>query len=421
MASASDRYYRNLNRQNITPKTSLSTAGFTPAVTEAFAFTPEKEDMSLLQRSIATLDERREKTDQQRAAIMSALGNLKLNAAEDKWKADYANRIGAQIDSAAQFGDYSTALETATRLAGEAITSPEVMGRVRANEQYEAWRNDIEERATSGKIDRRTANRLLEENPYNFEDIKDETGKIVGGYSWRDNGGRSGGPVDTAVNKISLESIFQAVDNIVAEHAHSDAGYSARDANGNPTGLYGDDATFFTKSSGSVREKRLSDLKVVFNELVTQHSEIGAYLEQMKKDDAWEINKLEQEITSNPTANDTYAKRQKVKELKDRLYSTNGLGIISTAEYLDKMSKGSIKAMAYRNIDSDVSMSGGKSKNTSPTSPTNPTDPYNRPIPHSNFTGKASITGSKNTPSSSSMSEVADGISKYIARPSDTK
>ncbi len=118
-------------------KMSLGNARFNPAAFQGVVFTPQQQNMSLLQQSINKLDERKEKTDKQRSAIISAINNLKLNQAEDQWKYDYANRIKSKIDSAIQFGDYSNALEVATKLAGDAVSSPEVLSRVRANEQYE--------------------------------------------------------------------------------------------------------------------------------------------------------------------------------------------------------------------------------------------------------------------------------------------
>ena len=102
-------------------KISLGNISFNPATFQGTVFTPQQENMSLLQHSIETLDARKEKTDQQRSAIISAINNLKLNQAEDKWKYDYANRIKSKIDSAIQFGDYSNALEVATKLAGDEI------------------------------------------------------------------------------------------------------------------------------------------------------------------------------------------------------------------------------------------------------------------------------------------------------------
>ena len=69
MARDIDLYNRNIGRGSRIPNIGIGVgqSGFTPATFQAGVFTPQKEDMSLLQRSLATLDERKERTDQQRA------------------------------------------------------------------------------------------------------------------------------------------------------------------------------------------------------------------------------------------------------------------------------------------------------------------------------------------------------------------
>ena len=162
-------------------KISLGSVAFNPATFQGAVFTPQQENMSLLQHSIDKLDERKEKTDQQTAAIMSAINNLKLHQSEDKWKYDYAKKIKDKINSAAQFGDYSNALETATRLAGEAVTSPEVLGRVRANAQYEKEDQIQQARRDRKDISQATYEWWAKKNQYTYQDKYDDNGNIIGG------------------------------------------------------------------------------------------------------------------------------------------------------------------------------------------------------------------------------------------------
>lgn len=162
-------------------KISLGNVAFNPATFQGAVFTPQQENMSLLQHSVDKLDERKEKTDQQTATIMSAINNLKLHQSEDKWKYDYAKRIKDKINSAAQFGDWSAAYETATRLAGEAVTSPEVLGRVRANAQYEKEDQIQQARRDRKDISQATYNWWAKRNQYNYQDKYDNNGNIIGG------------------------------------------------------------------------------------------------------------------------------------------------------------------------------------------------------------------------------------------------
>ena len=218
MARDIDLYNRNIGRGSRIPSIGIGVgqSGFTPATFQAGVFTPQKEDMSLLQRSLATLDERKEKTDQQRAAIMSALGNLKLGPEEDKWKADYANRISKRIDAAAQFGDYSAALEEATRMAGEALSNPEVTSRVRYHEAREKWLTNLENRAARGEIDSDTLARAKYENAYNYQDTYDDNGNIIGGTAWN--------ATFEPVKDLNLSQVMAEIKSLVTPNAKATSG-----------------------------------------------------------------------------------------------------------------------------------------------------------------------------------------------------
>ena len=215
MPNYSDRYYKNLNRQRAIPNVSLAAGGFTPAAFTPFVYEPKEFDVTPLQKSLATLDERKERTDQQRAAIRSALGKVKLNAAEDKWKNDYVNDIMSKIDNAAQFEDYSAALETATDLAGSALSDPALMGRVRANEQYEEEIKRQKERVAKGEISQNTYSWWLKNNPYKYSDIRDDNGTIVGGTEYE--------PTSRPVNDINWASTAMAAFKMVTPYKISES------------------------------------------------------------------------------------------------------------------------------------------------------------------------------------------------------
>lgn len=142
-------------------------------------------DLSPLQNYVQARNQMWEDTIKQKSAIDVALGNLKLNAAEDKWKYDYGKRIQKKIDDAAQFGDYSRALDTAILEAGKAVSSPEVMGRIRANEAYEKKKQEVESLANAGTIGGITKERWLAQNKYSYTDTYDNEGNIVGGSEWK--------------------------------------------------------------------------------------------------------------------------------------------------------------------------------------------------------------------------------------------
>ena len=142
-------------------------------------------DLSPLQNYVQTRNQMWEDAIKQKSAIDVALGNLKLNAAEDKWKYDYGRRIQKKIDDAAKLGDYSRALDTAVLEAGKAVSSPEVMGRIRANEAYEKKKQEVESLANAGTIGGITKERWLAQNKYSYTDTYDNEGNIIGGSEWK--------------------------------------------------------------------------------------------------------------------------------------------------------------------------------------------------------------------------------------------
>ena len=164
--------------------------------------------LDIFGNSLDKITQQHEKALEQRAAIQSALANVKLNAAEDEWKQNYIDDISKQIDNAAQFGNYSAALSTATKLAGEAISNPALRGRIRANEQYDEELKRQKERVARGEISQNTYSWWLKNNPYKYSDIKDDNGRIVGGTEYE--------PTFRPVNDINWASTAMAAFKMVS-------------------------------------------------------------------------------------------------------------------------------------------------------------------------------------------------------------
>lgn len=358
-------YNRNVGRGSRIPSIGLGagTSGFAPATFQAGVFTPQKEDMSLLQRSLQTLDERKERTDQQRSAIMSAIGKLKLNAAEDKWKYDYANRIGAQIDSAAQFGDYSTALETATRLAGEAITSPEVIGRVRANEQYEKEVQTQQARRDRGDISQATYKWWMKNNPYKYQDNYDDNGNIVGGSIYE--------PSFRPVNDINWASTAMAAFKLVTPFKSSvsrDGGSNVTNNTSAPitrgkTTYKPGEAIGSTGHSSSSQEKVTKEqITARMEELLSSTADGYKQAEQAYDVAADEFKDLVEQyntaVAENPDSEEARILGQKIDARKKLMYRNGSK--IDYKEYYARMITDSLYAdgLAY---DWRTSSSGGTS------------------------------------------------------------
>ena len=354
---------RNTNPllQNIDRGASYS--GFAPATFQAAVFTPEKEDMSLLQRSLALMDERKEKTDQQRAAIREALGKVKLNAAEDKWKFNYTNDIINQINAAAQYGDYSAALETATRLAGEVSSSPELLGRIRANEQYEKEVQTQQARRDRGDISQATYKWWMKNNPYNYQDNYDNNGNIIGGSIYE--------PTFRPVNDINWASTAMAAFKMITPFKKTvsrDGGTnvtnntSAPITRGNTTYKPGEAIGSTGHSSSSQEKVTKEQITARMEELLSSTADGYKQAEQAYDVAADEFKDLVEQyntvVAENPDSEEAKILGQKIDARKKLMYRNGSK--IDYKEYYARMITDSLFAdgLAY---DWRTSSSGGTS------------------------------------------------------------
>ena len=323
-------------------------------------------DLSPLQNYVQTRNQMWEDAIKQKSAIDVALGNLKLNAAEDKWKYDYGRRIQKKIDDAAKFGDYSRALDTAVLEAGKAVSSPEVMGRIRANEAYEKKKQEVESLANAGTIGGITKERWLAQNKYSYTDTYDNEGNIVGGSEWKAGwepvkkvdmsrlvtlAGQLASPVKRATSSSSTvkESDEQGIGSQVSQTGDL--------ANGQIRSV----KTGFERSSGSSYQREtLTKEKIdeIYNQLFALDPDNMNALMQDYDDYEWKAKQLkaEADITTDPEKKKKLQSSYKAffnethdvnsQPLKVKEYMLNKIGLIT-------------KNMAYNNIT--TSSQSGKS------------------------------------------------------------
>ena len=316
-----------------------------------------KRDLSGLWNMINIRNQRYDEAIKQKSAIDVALGNLKLNAAEDKWKYDYARKIQKRIDDAATMGDYGDALDTAILEAGKAVSSPEVMGRIRANEAYEKKKQEVESLANAGTIGGITKERWLAQNKYSYTDTYDNEGNIVGGSEWKAGwepvkkvdmsrlvtlAGQLASPVKRASSSSSTvkESDEQGIGSQVSQSG--DLG------NGQMRSV----KTGFERSSGSSYQREtLTKEKIdeVYNQLFALDPDNMNALMQDYDDYEWKAKQLkaEADITTDPEKKNILQSSYKAffnethdangNPLKVKEYMLNKIGLIT-------------KNMAYDNI-----------------------------------------------------------------------
>lgn len=324
---------------------------------------PVRSNLEALSQALNKIDERSDKAIQQKSAITNAIGQLKLNAAEDKWKYDYAKRIEQKINDAAQYGDYSRALDIATELAGSATSSPEVIGRIRANEAYEKKKGEVESLANSGVISGLTKERWLAQNKYAYEDVRDENGNIVGGTDWKAGwdplkkvdmaklvtlAGQLAAPVKRATSSTSQRSVSD-------EQGIGNGGTST------PEGLRSVKTGYSTSSGSSYQRETLTKQKIdeVYNKLFALDEDNMNALAQQFDDIVWKVDQLKEERDNTIDPEKHKMLQNRIDALSDDIYDANGQ-LLKDKEYMLSKIGVITKNMAYDNIT--VSHTSGSSE-----------------------------------------------------------
>lgn len=324
---------------------------------------PVRSNLEALSQALNKIDERSDKAIQQKSAITNAIGQLKLNAAEDKWKYDYAKRIEQKINDAAQYGDYSRALDVATELAGSATSSPEVIGRIRANEAYEKKKGEVESLANSGVISGLTKERWLAQNKYAYEDIRDANGNIVGGTDWK-----AGWDPVKKVDMSRLVTLAGQLAAPVKRATSSSSQHSVSDEQGVGNGGTSTSASlrsvktgYSTSSGSSFQRETLTKQKIdeVYNKLFALDPDNMNALIQQFDDVQWKVNQLKDELstTTDPEKRKTF--QNSIDAFNNDIYDANGQPL-KVKEYMLSKIGVITKNMAYDNTS--VSHTSGSSE-----------------------------------------------------------
>lgn len=319
--------------------------------------------LDIFGNSVDKITQQHEKALEQQSAIRQALANIQLNAAEDKWKQEYIDDISKQIDNAAQFGNYSTALNTATTLAGKALSDPALRGRMRANEQYEKELERQKTRVDRGEIGQNTYAWWLKNNPYTYSDIRNENGTIVGGTEYE--------PTFRPVNDINWASAAMAAFKMISPYKSSvstDGGTSVSNQTGESI-TRGGKTYKAGESISSTGHSSFSQEKVTKEQIIARMEELlGSTADGYRQaEQAYDVASFEFQnmlddynklISENPNSEKARALGQKIEQRKQLMYK-NG-SPIDYKEYYARMITNSLFAegLAY---DWKTSSSGGTS------------------------------------------------------------
>lgn len=313
---------------NRIPQMSLKQAtpiqgSFTPII-----YTPQTEDLNLLQRSLAQLEARQTSAAEQQTKFNESAAKLQtlVNPEEKQWVYDYINKQSAGFKSSIESGDYGAALRQAAIAGSNLLSTPEAIGRIKAQEEYQQEVKTQQARRDKGEISQNTYDWWMFNNPYKYEDTYDSNGNIIGGSSFVTK--------SRPVADINWAAQAQAAFQMISPYKKS--------ITKNPSSLGDVTNVESSKLDGySHATQRINKQDIIDNIKFLLASTPDGYRQAEQAFDVatFEINKMEERykelIAKDPNSDDVKTLKQKLEIRKNFMYN-NG-SPIDYKEYYARM------------------------------------------------------------------------------------
>lgn len=208
-------------------------------------------DLEKLGQAYDTLEQGHLKAIDTASAVEAELAKLDLNEAEDEWRQQQVNKIRSAITNNSTYGNAYGALDDVIRENGSIMSNPGMIGRLRAQQDYKKYIDNLEKRTD---IPEDYKAYFKEQNTYNYKDITDNKGNIIGGSKW-----------NPAVQEVSTVPMSQLLDKALQWAAKESGGGSQTrwlDSQGKVTNDITKSVTGEIYSSATNKWERLSKDKL---------------------------------------------------------------------------------------------------------------------------------------------------------------
>lgn len=181
-------------------------------------------DLNVLARTYNTLEQGHQQAIQTKSQIDAQLAQLDLNEAEDAWRQEQLNKVRNALTENMQYGNAYSSLDDIVGTYGDITSSPGMIGRLRAQQDYKAYMDNLDKR-TDLSEDYKNYYRAV--NKYNYQDITDKNGNVVGGTKWT--------PTDREVSEVPMNQILNQALQWAAKEQGGGSQTRWLDANGKVT------------------------------------------------------------------------------------------------------------------------------------------------------------------------------------------
>lgn len=181
-------------------------------------------DLNVLAKTYNTLEQGHQQAIQTKSQIDAQLAQLDLNEAEDAWRQEQLNKVRNALTENMQYGNAYSSLDDIVGTYGDITSSPGMIGRLRAQQDYKAYMDNLDKR-TDLSEDYKNYYRTV--NKYNYQDITDKNGNVIGGSKWT--------PIDKEVSEIPMNQILNQALQWAAKEQGGGSQTRWLDANGKVT------------------------------------------------------------------------------------------------------------------------------------------------------------------------------------------
>lgn len=280
-------------------------------------------DLNVLARTYNTLEQGHQQAIQTKSQIDAQLAQLDLNEAEDAWRQEQLNKVRNALTENMQYGNAYSSLDDIVGTYGDITSSPGMIGRLRAQQDYKAYMDNLDKRTD---LSEDYKNYYRAANKYNYQDITDKNGNVIGGSKWA--------PIDKEVSEIPMNQILNQALQWAAKEQGGGSQTRWLDANGKVT----DDITksvtgeIYSHTKGNWQRLSKAKLAEAVKAVIENTPGAKASLEQDYKITKWKYD----QNGSNPDITDK-----------------NGI-LLTPEQYLAKRIDPFYNAATFYNQDSDT-------------------------------------------------------------------
>lgn len=181
-------------------------------------------DLNVLAKTYNTLEQGHQQAIQTKSKIDAQLAQLDLNEAEDAWRQEQLNKVRNALTENMQYGNAYSSLDDIVGTYGDITSSPGMIGRLRAQQDYKTYMNNLDKR---NDLSEDYKNYYRAVNKYNYQDITDKNGNVIGGSKWT--------PIDKEVSEIPMNKILNQALQWAAKEQGGGSQTRWLDANGKVT------------------------------------------------------------------------------------------------------------------------------------------------------------------------------------------